>query len=413
MHATLLPLLLLVAPAQGEPPPVPAPTVVPVSAPTPLLQAPVQGTTSSARVTTTAIEPAPMRPLDSEGPDSVLVRISDLVEVEGARDNQLVGMGLVTGLNGTGDKGNAARQALANFVRSNQLNVTPQDVDVGNVALVTVACRLPPFVKSGTTVHVDVQSINGAKSLFGGFLLQTPLYGADGQVYVVAQGAVAVGGFSAGGKAATVTQNHPTAGRLTHGGIVEKEVPMSLLSADGAIHLHLRTPSYVTATRVATEIARAYGIPARALDAATVRVTLPPARRQDAVGFLASLVDRTVSPGDEAVVVINERTGTVVVGSHVRISTVAITHGNLTISIAETEEVSQPQAFGGGETASAERTEINADIEKRGLQVMRGGTSVSELAASLNRLGVAPRDLVAIFQTLAAHGALHARLEIQ
>ncbi len=390
------------------------PTVVPVTPnlPIPAAAAPAPEP-STATVTSTTIERAPAQPPDAIAKDDVQVRILDLVEIEGVRENQLQGIGLVTGLNATGDKGNAARQALANFVRRNQMNVAAQDVDIGNVALVTVTCKLPPFAKSGTRVDVSVQSMNGASSLFGGQLLQVPLYGADGQVYVVAQGAIPVGGFTAGGKAATVTQNHPTVGILTGGGIVEQEVPMEQISADGAVHLHLRTPSYVTALRVAKEITRGYGLPARALDAATVRVVLPPSARQDVVTFIAGLSERMVAPAEEAIVVINERTGTVVAGAHVRLSTVAITHGNLTISVAESENVSQPESFGGGDTATTERTSINADIEKRGLQVVGGGTSVSELAASLNRMGVAPRDLVAIFQTIARAGALHAKLEIQ
>ena len=413
-------LLAIAAPLQQQPPdrpPFPPPTtpvVVPVApAPAPAGAAAAPWAPSSASVTSTTIERAPAQPADPIAKNELQVRIGDLVEVEGVRANQLQGMGLITGLNGTGDKGNAARQALANFIRRNQMNVAAADVDIGNVALVTVTCKLPPFAKAGTAVDVSVQSMNGATSLFGGQLLQVPLYGADGQVYVVAQGSVPVGGFTASGKSATVTQNHPTVGILTGGGIVEQEVPMRLLTADGAIHLHLRVPNYVTAVRVAAEIVRGSGLPAKALDAATVRVVLPPSQRQDAVAFIAGLNDRSVAPSEEAIVVINERTGTVVAGAHVRLSTVAITHGNLTISVAESEEVSQPQSFGGGETASAERTSINADIEKRGLQVVGGGTSVSELASSLNRMGVAPRDLVAIFQALSRAGALHAKLEIQ
>lgn len=411
--AIALPLQQL-PPDRPQFPPPTAPLVVPVAPP--IAQGGVSNppfAPSSATVTSTTIERAPAQPPDPVAKNELQVRIGDLVEIEGVRANQLQGMGLITGLNGTGDKGNAARQALANFIKRNQMNVAPADVDIGNVALVTVTCKLPPFAKTGTAVDVSVQSMNGATSLFGGQLLQVPLYGADGQVYVVAQGSVPVGGFTAAGKSATVTQNHPTVGILTGGGIVEQEVPMHLLSADGAVHLHLRVPSYVTAVRVANEITRGFGLPAKALDAATVRIVLPPSQRQDAVAFIAGLADRSVAPSEEAIVVINERTGTVVAGSHVRLSTVAITHGNLTISVAESEEVSQPQPFGGGDTASAERTSINADIEKRGLQVVGGGTSVSDLAASLNRMGVAPRDLVAIFQALARAGALHAKLEIQ
>lgn len=411
MHSLLLALHLAFAPqnAPNQQPAVIVPVAPPAaSSPFPAYDPPL----SSARVVSNTIETAPLRRPEVLDEDAVLVSILDLVDIEGVRANQLQGLGLITGLNGTGDKGNAARQALANYVKRNDLNVSPQDLDIGNVALVSVTCRLPPWAKSGTTVDVSVQSINGATSLFGGQLMQTPLYGFDGQVYVVAQGSVPVGGFTASGKAASVTQNHPTVGVLTGGGIVEQEVPMSVLAPDGAVHLHLRTPNYVTAVRVAHEVSGSFGYAAQAIDAATIRVQLPERAQGAAVEFIAALRDREVAPEQEAVVVINERTGTVVAGAKVRISKVAVTHGNLTISIAESEQTSQPQAFGGGDTANTDRTSINAEVEKRGLQVVQGGTSVSDLAASLNRMGVAPRDLVAIFQAFAKAGALHARLEI-
>jgi len=399
---------------QGPPPYQQAPVVVPVYPPPPGWSVPTatESQPSTARVVTSAIETAPLQPPEAVADDEVRVRISDLVDIEGVRSNQLQGLGLVTGLNGTGDKGNAARQLLANFIKSNRINIREADVDIANVALVSVTCLLPPFKKAGTAVDVSVQSINGATSLFGGQLLQTQLYGFDGEVYVVAAGSVPVGGFTASGKAASVTQNHPTHGLMTGGGIVEQEVPMSLIASDGSLHLHLRNPSYVTAVRVAKEVTRSFSLPARAIDPATVRITLPPSQRQDPMEVIAKLNDSTVAPADEAVVVINERTGTVVAGAQVRISQVAVTHGNLTISIAETEEVSQPEAFASGDTATVDRTAINAEVEKRGLQVVQGGTSVSDLAASLNRMGVSPRDLVAIFQAFAKAGALHARLEI-
>lgn len=411
----LTPLIvsLTLATAQANPPPA-QPLVVPVAPPiaaaAPRAAAEVPPSSASVRTNEIATKPAVAPEATAE--EQVDVRIADLVTIEGMRDNQLQGLGLVTGLNGTGDKGNAARQALANFIKNNRLNVPDAAVDIGNVALVSVTCKLEPFRAVGSPVDVSVQSLNGASSLFGGQLLQTPLYGADSQVYVVAQGSIAVGGFTAAGKAATVTQNHPTVGVMIGGGIVEQEVPMTMVAADGSVHLHLRTPNFATAVRIAREITKGFNLVARALDPATVRVNLKSRAQEDAVEFIAALNDHSVVPEQEAVVVINERTGTVVAGSKVRISKVAVTHGNLTISIAETEEVSQPNSFGEGDTQAADRTTINADVEKRGLQVVQGGTSVSELAASLNRMGVAPRDLVAIFQAFAKAGALHARLEI-
>ena len=414
MNLPLLSVLLAVA-FQGDPARNP-PVVVPVAPPiaTSSERRPATGIPpSSAALRTQEIATRPLEPAEPGSPeDSVAVRISDLVSVAGVRDNQLQGVGLVTGLNGTGDKGNAAKQALANFIKANRLNVPDSAVDIGNVALVSVTCRLEPFRVVGTAVDVSVQTLNGATSLFGGHLLQTPLYGADSQVYVVAAGSIAVGGFTASGKAASVTQNHLTVGVMIGGGIVEREVPMTMVAGDGTVHLQLRTPNYATAVRIAKEIAGSSGLSARALDAATVRVTLLSRAQEDAVEFLAALNGQSVTPEQEAVVVINERTGTVVAGAKVRISKMAVTHGNLTISIAETEEVSQPEAFGSGETETSDRTTISADVEKRGLQVVPGATSVNDLAASLNRMGVAPRDLVAIFQAFAKAGALHARLEI-
>ncbi len=404
--------LLLLALAQDAPSK-PDTLVVPITPAGPTVIAPTAPTpSSSAKATTREIPIAPAQAPETVDEQEVRVRILDLVEIDGVRSNQLEGLGLVTGLNSTGDKGAAARQAVSNFVKRNHMNVDATDVDIGNVALVTVTCRMPPFAKLGTTVDVAVQSMNGASSLFGGQLLQTPLVGADGEVYVVAQGAVPVGAISASGKSASVTVNHPTVGRITGGGIVEKEVPMQLLAPDGAMHLHLRSPSYVTASRVAAEIARAFKLPTRALDAATVRVALSPAMREDAVGFVASLGEHEITPAESAVVVVNERTGTIVAGSHVRISTVAVTHGNLTVSIAESQQVSQPLPFSDGQTAATDRTELTTEQEQRGLQIVPGGTSVAQLATALNRMGVSPRDLVAIFQALAEAGALHARLEI-
>ncbi len=418
--------LILLATLQQNPAPGPTPVPIPLPTPdrpvTPLVYPSVVTNgdstkgldvpNSTAHASVTPIAPVEGAAVPEAPDEEVHVRILDLVEIDGVRANQLEGFGLVTGLNGTGDKGNAARQALANYIRRNNVNVLNADVDIGNVALVTVTCRLDPWKKWGMPIDVMVQAVNGASSLFGGFLLQTPLKGADGEVYVVSQGPVAVGGFSASGKSASVTQNHLTSGTVTGGGIVEKEVPMSVLSTDGEMHVHLRSPNYVTATRVAREIGR-FAAGAHALDAATIRIELPPEKKSDPIAFIAELGDHSIVPGDEAIVVVNERTGTVVVGQHVRIATALITHGNLTISVAESENVSQPNSFSNGETAAVQRTDVSANVESRGLQVVAGGTTVSQLASSLNRLGVSPRDLVAIFQALQQAGYLHARLEIQ
>src|SRR5262249_52977695 len=265
------------------PVPIPLPTpdrpVTPLVYPTAVVPTAEQGggmdlPSSTAHASVTPIAPVDGPPQPDVPDEDLRVRILDPVEIDGARTNQLEGLGLVPGLNGRGDKGNAARQARANYIRRNNVNVSNADVNIGNVALVTVTCRLDPWKKWGMPIDVWVQAANGASSLFGGFLLQTPLKGHDGEVYVVAQGSVAVGGFSGSGKAASVTQNPLTAGSVTGGGIVEKEVPMSVLSTDGEMHVHLRAPNYVTATRVAREIAR-FAAGAHALDAATIRIELP------------------------------------------------------------------------------------------------------------------------------------------
>jgi flagellar P-ring protein precursor FlgI len=413
-------ILALAFARQTPPPPPPLPPTARPEVIVPI--APTGNTTISptgempmsiATRTTNVIPTAPEQPPEAVQEQEARVRILDVVEIEGVRGNQLQGLGLVTGLNGTGDKGEVARQAIANFLKVNQLVVDTADIDIGNVALVTVTCKLMPTNKFGTTVDVSVQSMNGATSLFGGMLLQTPLLANNGDTYVVAQGPVVVGGLAAGGKAASVTVNHPTVGRVSGGGVVEKEAPMYLVAPDGSLHVHLRTPNYVTATRVASAIGSAFKVAAHALDAATIRVMLTPEQRANPVAFLAALNDQEVTPGEEAIVVVNERTGTVVAGAHVRISTVAVTHGNLTISVAESEQISQPLPFSEGQTAAVDRTDVSTQVDQRGLQMVPGGTSVAQLAASLNRMGVGPRDLVAIFQALAAAGALHARLEIQ
>ena len=365
------------------------------------------------------IQHQPMPPLEAtelvepkSGSEPPPVRLSDLVEVNGVRTNQLVGVGVVVGLNGTGDGTTATRLALSNFIRRFHLNVDPRQVSSGNAALVSVTATLPPFAKAGTTLDVKVSAIGDAESLFGGELLQAPLRGADERTYVVAQGPVLVGGFSASGQAASVTRNHPTAGIVTSGGIVEREVEMDLLPRSGDLVLHLRTPNYVTAHRISQTLNQRFPGRARAVDAATIRLQVPEADRKDPVALMAWLAEERVVPGEEAVVVINERTGTIVAGRHVRISAAAITHGNLTVSIAESAAVSQPLPYTRrGETTEVPRTELDASVEDRGFQLV-GGATVSELAASLNRLGVTSRDLVLIFQSLKRQGALHARLEI-
>ena len=339
------------------------------------------------------------------------VRLADLVEIDGVRDNQLFGTGVVVGLNGTGDGSTATKQALANFIRRTQLNVDLASVVSSNAALVSITANLGKFPAVGTKMDVQVQSIGDAKSLFGGVLLQAPLLGADGKAYVVAQGPVTVGGYAVGGEASSVTVNHPQVGIVADGGIVERTVDMDMIHG-GRMHLHLVTPNYETAARVADALDLLVPGGAVALNQRTIRLQVPLRDQKDPVGFFAKLGRLEVTPGEEAVVVINSRTGTIVAGQHVRITTTSVTHGNLTVRVTETPLVSQPEAFSLGETEVVPRTDVQLDVENREMQVLDGGTSALELANALNRLGVTSRDMVSIFLALKRSGHLHARLEV-
>jgi flagellar P-ring protein precursor FlgI len=355
------------------------------------------------------LAPLPQETLPSNGS----VRIGDLSDVRGLRPNALYGMGLVIGLDGTGDNARATRRALANFLEQNWIEVDPQDLVDGSVALVAVTATLGPFDREGKRIDVSVSSLAGASSLFGGTLLFTPLHGPDGTVYAVAQGPVAVGGHLAQGAAASVSRNHPTSGIVPLGATIEQEIDVRFVEEDGSFHLLLREPSFELARRVQERINRDEPGLAIATDAGSVRVVVPELlRRNGIVEFVARLADLRVTPAPIARVVVNERTGTIVAGESVRISKVAIAHGNLTVTVAESPEVSQPAPLSGGQTVTVPRTELTTEEEGRSLTVVEGGATIGDLAAALNALGATPRDLITIFEALRRAGALHADLEV-
>ncbi len=344
-------------------------------------------------------------------------RIKDIVDIEGVRDNMLVGYGLVVGLNGSGDSLTNAPftgKSLVGMLERLGVNTRGDNMKTKNVAAVMVTATLPPFAAQGSRIDVAVSTLGDAKSLQGGMLLVTPLLGADGEVYAVAQGAVAVGGFSAEGAGQSVTKGVPTSGRLASGAIVEREIKFRLGDQE-QLKLSLKNPDFTTAQRIADVINKHNReAEAAALDSKTVRLTLSPQSRKDIVGLITAIEQLPVTPDQIAKVVIDDQSGVIVMGENVRISTVAIAQGNLTIRITETPQVSQPEPFSqGGATAVVPRTAVDVDEggEKR-MALLQSGISLHELVQSLNALGVGPRDMISILQSIKAAGALQADLEV-
>lgn len=342
-------------------------------------------------------------------------RIKDIASFRGVRSNQLVGYGLVVGLNGTGDSQDAVftLQSMAAMLEKMGVTVNPDDISVKNVAAVMVTAELPPFGRSGSRIDTLVNSIGNAKNLQGGTLLITPLKGADGQVYAVAQGPVSTGGFAAGGASGDkVQKNFPTVGRIVQGALVEREIPFNLNQKD-VLTLALHRPDFTTATRMAQAInSGLMESVADTLDAGTVRIVVPPKYIGNTVQLIAAVESLGVTPDTVSRVVINERTGTVVMGENVRISTVAIAHGNLSVQIRETQNVSQPLPFSEGQTKVTPESQVLVQEGRQPLFLVQTGVSIGEVVKALNALGVSPRDLIAIFQALKAAGALQAELEI-
>lgn len=349
-------------------------------------------------------------------PAAAQVRLKDIADVEGVRDNQLVGYGLVVGLNGTGDKLDSAvftRQSLIGMLERLGVNTRDQEakLQTKNVAAVMVTANLPPFARGGSRIDVAVSALGDAKDLAGGTLLVTPLLGADGEVYGVAQGQLSTGAIQARGAGASVTRNIPTTGRIPNGAVVEREIPFRFGAKD-ALRLGLRNPDLTTARHIAEAVNQTLGAPvAQATDPRTVALDM---RGRDAIDTLARIEDLRVEPDSAAIVVIDEASGTVVMGANVRISTVAIAQGNLTIRVTETPQVSQPGPLSGGQTVITPRTSIQVDDQRdRKLGLLQAGVTLRDLVASLNSLGVGPRDLISILQSIKAAGALQADLQIR
>jgi len=349
------------------------------------------------------------------GPVAAQVRIKDITDVQGVRENQLVGYGLVVGLNNTGDKLDNAiftRESLIGMLERLGVNTEDQasKVETKNVAAVMVTSELPPFAREGSRIDVAVSALGDATDLTGGTLLVTPLMAADGEVYAVAQGALATGAIAAKGQGASVTRGVPTSGRIANGATVEREVAFQLAHTP-TINLSLRNPDLTTAGRVAAAIDAALGPIARATDPRTVTVEVA---GRDPIATLATIEDLRVVPDSPAVVVIDEASGTVVMGANVRISTVAIAQRNLTVRVTETPEVSQPGPLSNGTTTTVPRTKVQVDDQHdRKLGIVEGSVTLRDLVASLNALGVGPRDLITILQSIKAAGALQADLVVQ
>ena len=346
-------------------------------------------------------------------------RIKDIVNIEGVRDNLLVGYGLVVGLNGTGDTLQNApftQQSLVGMLE--RLGVNTRDdianLRTANVAAVIVTATLPSFTRQGTRLDITVSALGDASSLRGGTLLVTPMLGADGEVYSVAQGPLVVEGFAIQGNAQTIIKGVPTTARIPSGAIVEREISFALADLT-RVHLNLRNPDFTTSQRIAQSInADLGGNLANILDPATIRLTVPPEFSGNAVALLTRIEQLKVTPDQIARVVIAEHSGVIVMGQDVRISTVAIAQGNLTIRITETQQVSQPNAFAQqGQTQVVDRTNIDVDEDSdKRLAVLAPGITLQEMVNGLNALGIGPRDMISILQTIKAAGALQAEIEV-
>lgn len=341
------------------------------------------------------------------------VRVRDLVMIAGARDNQLVGYGLVAGLAGDGDKDQVyTKQTVANMMMRYGINIPASTLSAKNVAVVMVTADIPPFIKPGARIDISVASMGDAKSLSGGVLLQTPLMGADGKVYAVAQGPLVLGGFAAGeggAGGATVTKNHPTTAQIVNGALVEKEIPTTFVH-DNTIELLLRDPSFNSASLMAAAINEVFTNAAHAVDSSTVLVQMPEAASGAPVDFIASLNNIEVTPDQPARIIINERTGTIVATAAIHISSCAVACGNITINVSSVLDVSQPAPFSGGTTTVTPRTRTAVAENKSGFIPLPELPTVEKVAAALNALGATSRDMMSIFQAMKQAGALQAEL---
>jgi flagellar P-ring protein precursor FlgI len=348
-------------------------------------------------------------------PARAQIMLRDLVSVEGVRSNQLVGYGLVVGLGGTGDtlrNSQFTQQSLTAMLERMGVNTTGQQLQTKNTAAVVVTATLPAFSRQGSPVDVQVSSLGDAKSLQGGTLMVTPLIGADGEVYAVAQGPVVVGGFQASGAAQSIKQGVQTSGRIPGGATVERELPNTLDNLS-TLRLALRSPDFTTANRIEQAINAKFGAgAASAADLGTVDVRVPPGFLHRVTALLAQIERIEVRPDTPARVVIDEKSGTIVVGAEVKLDPVAVAHGNLTVRVTETPQVSQPGPFSRGRTAVVPSTKIDVNEHAdRNLQIMKRSATLKDLVDGLNALGLGPRDLIQVLNALKAAGALHAELD--
>ena len=345
--------------------------------------------------------------------ESAVTRIKDIAKVQGVRSNQLMGYGLVVGLPGTGDSDDTRQmiQSTVSLLRNFGITVQAADLDSDNVAAVMVTATLPPFVREGDTIDVVVSSMGDADSIQGGVLLQTPLRAANGDVYAVAQGSVSTGGFMAGRGNNRATRNFPTAGSIPNGGIVERTVEDDI-GRNGQISLSLASSDFSTASRIANAINSAYGDVAHAANPGRIDINVPGFYRSNIVEFVASIEELPVMPDTIAKVVVNERTGTIVMGGNVTVDECAITQGGLTIRITSEVDVSQPSPFSYGTTMVTKKANANAREELSSSVVLPATTSVSDIIGALNAVGATPRDCISILQAMKAAGAIHATLEI-
>ncbi|MFH1671941.1 MAG: flagellar basal body P-ring protein FlgI [Pseudomonadota bacterium] len=366
------------------------------------------------------------------------IRIKDISKIKGIRSNQLIGYGLVVGLNGTGDKDTTyfTVQSLVNMIEQMGVQVDRDSVTVKNVAAVIVTAKMPPFARIGNKIDIVISSIGDAKSLLGGTLLLTPLRGVDKQVYALSQGPLCVGGFSTGGAAGGgVIKNHPTVASIPRGATIEKEIPISIQNKD-ELTITLNNPDFTTAMRMAKVINGKFKTElALPVDSGTLKLTIPAPLKNNLVQMIASLENLEVRPDAVARVILNEKTGTIVIGEKVKISTVAIAHGNLQITIKESANVYQPAPFApappigaetaqtniegggvitapGGQTVIIPESDVVAEEEKRNLIILPAGTTIGELVRALNAIGATPRDLITILQSIRFAGALQAEIEI-
>ncbi len=347
--------------------------------------------------------------------EAASARIKDIVDIEGVRENQLIGYGLVVGLNGTGDSLNNSpftRQSLQAMLERLGVNTAGETIRTANIAAVMVTANLPPFAAQGSRIDVSVSALGDADSLQGGTLLVTPLLGADGEVYAISQGPVLINGFKAQGDGATVISGVPTTGRISSGALVEREVNFDL-GAQRSLRLALRNPDFTTSRRLALAINDFIGAPvATPENSATVRLTLPRNFNGNIVDLITDVEQLVVQIDQPAKIVIDENSGIIVMGANVRVSTVAVAQSNLTVTIAETPEISQPAPFSQGVTAAVPRTDLQVDVANSNLALVPATVTLAQLVEGLNALGIGPRDLISILQAIKATGALQAEIEV-